>query len=388
MQTYFPQSVQESANIVSRAGQKAQVLIPCGRQGLLGKHAYSFPRQSAFLSARDLDGIVEYVRNNLSIKVQAGVRLGKLQDAVSEDGLFLPLTDPGYQTRTIGSLIVEGAMGQEGLRFGSLLDAILGLEFVSPTGKVVHTGGQTVKNVSGYDFTRLFTRSWGSLGLITSATFRLQPCLEDVVLLRAKVSDLRIGMDLAARVLASHMSVLNVRLTGQREEEGLSCILDVRMGGFSETVQEHVHRMKTEILASAEHIEQARDAKAELPAFQEGSGYRHICGRGRLKAIASLAPELESLGAKGRILGLDIDCARREIRIALSAANSEEEEAEDRNLLGKDGIQFDIEPVQPDRIFSVIKAAIDPYGVFPSFEVMRPRHSGQASAFELERTLI
>jgi hypothetical protein len=160
------------------------------------------------------------------------------------------------------------------------------------------------------------------------------------------------------------------------------------MGGFSETVQEHVHKMKTEILGPAEHIEQTRDLDLENPAFQDGSGHMFIHGRGHLRAITSFASELEELCARGIISGLYIDFARREIRLALSNVGSGEPVSETIGLARKAGLKLDIEPVQPDRIFTKIKAALDPYEVFPSFEFMRPRPLNETFAVEPEREVI
>jgi glycolate dehydrogenase FAD-binding subunit len=118
-------------------------------------------------------GITEYTPGDLTLTAQAGTTLGEIHDAVSPHGQWLALDPFGSDDATIGATIATASAGPLATRFGTPRDLALGLEFVSGRGAPVRGGGRVVKNVAGFDLTRLLTGSWGTLGVITEATVRL-----------------------------------------------------------------------------------------------------------------------------------------------------------------------------------------------------------------------
>jgi glycolate oxidase FAD binding subunit len=118
--------------------------------------------------------IVEYVPGDLTLTARAGATLASISKATSAEGQWLALDPFGAPTGTLGATIATGSSGPLAHAFGTPRDTVLGLEVVTGAGEIVRTGGRVVKNVAGFDLTRLFTGAWGTLAVITEATVRLR----------------------------------------------------------------------------------------------------------------------------------------------------------------------------------------------------------------------
>jgi glycolate oxidase FAD binding subunit len=125
------------------------------------------------LSLRDDSGIVAYVPGDLTLTVRAGTSLSEIEHVTREHDQWLPLDPYGSPDGTIGATIATASAGPLSTGFGLPRDLLLGLEFVNGRGEVVRGGGKVVKNVAGFDLSRLMTGSWGTLGVITEVTLRL-----------------------------------------------------------------------------------------------------------------------------------------------------------------------------------------------------------------------
>ena len=125
------------------------------------------------LSLRDDSGVVGYVPGDLTLVVRAGTTLAEIERITSEHDQWLPLDPFGTDDGTIGATIATASAGPLATGFGLPRDLLLGLEFVSGRGEVVRGGGKVVKNVAGFDLSRLLTGSWGTLGIITEVSLRL-----------------------------------------------------------------------------------------------------------------------------------------------------------------------------------------------------------------------
>ena len=125
------------------------------------------------LSLRDDSGVVSYVPGDLTLTVRAGTTLAEIERVTLEHDQWLPLDPYGSSDGTIGATIATASAGPLAASFGLPRDLLLGLEFVNGRGDVVRAGGKVVKNVAGFDLSRLLTGSWGTLGVITEVTLRL-----------------------------------------------------------------------------------------------------------------------------------------------------------------------------------------------------------------------
>lgn len=127
----------------------------------------------SLLSLRDDAGVVSYVPGDLTLTVRAGTTLSEIEHITGEHDQWLPLDPYGSNDGTIGATIATASAGPLASSFGLPRDLVLGLEFVNGRGDAIRGGGKVVKNVAGFDLTRLLTGSWGTLGVITEVTLRL-----------------------------------------------------------------------------------------------------------------------------------------------------------------------------------------------------------------------
>jgi FAD/FMN-containing dehydrogenase len=118
--------------------------------------------------------VIEYDPPNQVISVGAGISLAALQEHLKANNQWLPVRPPFFSAgSTIGSLVALAACGPERMAYGAPRDLLLGLRYIDGKGVLVTAGGRVVKNVAGYDMTRLLTGSAGTLGFISEATWRV-----------------------------------------------------------------------------------------------------------------------------------------------------------------------------------------------------------------------
>lgn len=131
-------------------------------------------RANATLSVAADRGIVEYVPGDLTLTARAATPIADVVTAVKSNDQWLPLDPWGGDVGTVGATISTATAGPHSHAMGLPRDVVLGMEFVSGSGDVIRAGGRVVKNVAGFDLTRLLIGSWGTLGVITEVTLRLR----------------------------------------------------------------------------------------------------------------------------------------------------------------------------------------------------------------------
>lgn len=128
------------------------------------------------LSARMLTGIVAHEPSELYITANAGEPLAAVDKLLAERGQMLPFEPPRYNNAgTVGGAVACGLAGPGKPRYGGVRDSILGIRLINGSGEVLNFGGQVMKNVAGYDISRLNVGALGGLGIIAEATFKVSP---------------------------------------------------------------------------------------------------------------------------------------------------------------------------------------------------------------------
>ncbi|HET6982226.1 MAG TPA: FAD-binding oxidoreductase [Myxococcaceae bacterium] len=127
------------------------------------------------LGTERLERIVEHAPLDQIVIVEAGVRLSSLQDSLAASGQMLGLDAPWAARATLGGLVATNAFGPLRTRYGSVRDLIIGISIIRADGTEAHGGGKVVKNVAGFDLPKLMVGSLGTLGFISTVTFRLHP---------------------------------------------------------------------------------------------------------------------------------------------------------------------------------------------------------------------
>ncbi|MDQ0189809.1 FAD-binding protein [Alicyclobacillus cycloheptanicus] len=122
-----------------------------------------------------MNDVLEIDDQNLIAVVSPGVLTADIHKAAEQKGLFYPPDPSSSHVSTIGGNLAENSGGPRGLKYGVTKDYVIGLEVITPQGELIRTGGATVKNVTGYDLTKLIVGSEGTLGIITKAILRLIP---------------------------------------------------------------------------------------------------------------------------------------------------------------------------------------------------------------------
>jgi len=136
---------------------------------------------STTVSCSRLRGIIEHSPGDFTVTARAGTPLAELQAALAHHGQWLALDWPwgsgpaGEASGSLGGLVARGLAGGLRQRYLGVRDQLIGIELIRADGTRARAGGKVVKNVAGYDLMRLFTGSWGALGLITSLTLRTLP---------------------------------------------------------------------------------------------------------------------------------------------------------------------------------------------------------------------
>jgi glycolate oxidase FAD binding subunit len=169
-----PASAREVADILRAADQKREVVVPVG--GGTKQHiGFAVEAPQITLRTRRLDAVHHYDSGDLTVGVGAGMTLAKLQSVLAEKGQFLPVDPMLQDSATIGGLLATNSFGPLKAGYGGLRDFCIGIEFATADGLVAKAGGKVVKNVAGYDLMKLLIGSYGTLGVITSANFKVYP---------------------------------------------------------------------------------------------------------------------------------------------------------------------------------------------------------------------
>ena len=170
----YPPNSENLAKIIEYARENQWSILPCGNGTKLNWGGLvSSPK--LVISTQHLNRIIDHAVGDLTVTVEAGVKLSDLQRTLRRVNQFLPI-DPTYpDDATIGGIVATADAGSWRQRYGGIRDLVLGLSFVRSDGKIAKGGGRVVKNVAGYDLMKLFTGSYGTLGIISQVTFRLYP---------------------------------------------------------------------------------------------------------------------------------------------------------------------------------------------------------------------
>ncbi|MHC4405180.1 MAG: FAD-binding oxidoreductase [Planctomycetota bacterium] len=233
-----PADAAEACQLVRQAASDRVALVPFG-SGSRQQRGNDDRQTITRLQSAKLAGVVDYDPANQFVVVGAGTLLGDLQAALAENAQWLPLRPPLGGRSTLGGIAALGACGPDRLRYGAPRDLALGLKFVSGTGRLISAGGRVVKNVAGYDLTRLLIGSAGTLGFITELTLRVSSLPECCMAWMAE-GTLGACQAAAVRLLQSRLDPTLILAT-PNPESGKSGTnrrwrLFVAFEGFDETV--------------------------------------------------------------------------------------------------------------------------------------------------------
>jgi len=280
-----PGTAEQAAALLQAASEAGLSVLLRGA----GRHLHIGDPPSAIglvVCLNRLDRIVEYDPDDLTITVEAGVTRQQLQRTAGQRGQMLPLDPPGPQTVTVGGVVAANLSGPLRTRHGAPRDLVLGVRAALTSGEIIHAGGRTVKNVAGYDLTKLFVGSFGSIGAITEATLRLTPRPEATALLAAVLPANTLDGAIAA-IAASPLEiaageVLNPVAAARLGPSSLpstpadSYLLCLGLAGPREAVAHQVQEAETMVGAECARIEGEQEAviwdRLRALAYPRGPG--------------------------------------------------------------------------------------------------------------------
>ena len=170
----FPNTIGDASRCAAAADRAGFATVAVGNGTQLGI-GRAPRRYDVALSTQHMHRIVAHEAADMTVTVEAGATVTQLNDALSSAGQWLPLDPPHPDATTIGALIATNASGPLRVSQGTVRDLLIGITIVLADGTAIHGGGRVVKNVAGYDLMKLFTGSFGTLGIIAEATFKIRP---------------------------------------------------------------------------------------------------------------------------------------------------------------------------------------------------------------------
>jgi len=193
------------------------------------------------LSLDELSGIVEYTPGDLTLTARAGTMLADIAAATAAEGQWLPLEPWGGDAGSLGATIATASAGPMSGAFGTPRDIVLGLEAVTGAGAVVRGGGRVVKNVAGFDLTRLMVGAWGTLGVLTEISVRLRALPEHELTVAVPLPGaVPLVADVLARLRAADVAPVALELVSgtlaRRLGVGAEATLLARVAGNAEVV--------------------------------------------------------------------------------------------------------------------------------------------------------
>lgn len=301
----YPTSTEELAEIMKRATAEHLTVTATGGMSLLDQ-----PSSNLIVHTNRLDKIVEHEPADLIAVAQAGVTLAAFNQKLAENGQWLPLDPPDDGRATLGGMVATGIGGAQQFGYGRPRGSVIGMTVVLADGSVIKAGGRVVKNVAGYDLCKLFTGSYGTLGIITELTFKLRPrpAREATVIAAGSINNLLsagravldarlfpVAVELASPAFASRLNI---------ETDPRSAALLVRFAGNEKGVAYQIEQtlvhLKNSGVNDAEVVtddSQLWQSLAAIPVKEQPSVARRVLPTRVAEAVNSL--RLDSLWQAG-----------------------------------------------------------------------------------------
>jgi glycolate oxidase FAD binding subunit len=221
-----PGSVEETSELLRFAAEEGLAVSPRGggTKSSLGNPPRAL---DLVLSTARMNEVIEHVPGDQVVRVQAGIKLQDLQERLAGSDQMLGL-DPVEKDAgaTVGGVVAANSSGPRRHRYGTIRDLIIGITVVLSDGTVAKAGGKVVKNVAGYDLSKLFTGSLGTLGVIAECNFRLHPRPETARTVAVVLGSAQAAGEAAQAVLHAQLVPSAVELHWSEDEKLLTVLIE------------------------------------------------------------------------------------------------------------------------------------------------------------------
>lgn len=221
-----PGSVEETSELLRFAADEGLAVSPRGggTKASLGNPPRGL---DLILSTARMNEVIEHVPGDQVVRVQAGIELQDLQDRLAGSDQMLGIDPPEKDAgATIGGIVAANSSGPRRHRYGTIRDLIIGITVVLSDGTVAKAGSKVVKNVAGYDLSKLFTGSLGTLGVIAECNFRLHPRPKAARTVAAELESTQAAGEAAQAILHAQLVPSAVELYWGEDERLLTLLIE------------------------------------------------------------------------------------------------------------------------------------------------------------------
>jgi glycolate oxidase subunit GlcD len=235
-----PASATEISEVIKLAATEDQAIVPAGGAMFLDA-GNVLDQTNLIMTTRRLAKLIHHEPADLVATAQAGLTLSEFQNQLRQQGQWVPIDPPDDGTATLGGVIATGLSGPQQTGYGPVRSFVIGLRAVLADGTIIKAGGNVVKNVAGYDLCKLFTGSYGTLGVITEVTLKLRPVPAEtrtIVASGRRSALTNVGQAIARQASPVALELFSSAQAGQIVNEATSedCVLLLRFAGAARAV--------------------------------------------------------------------------------------------------------------------------------------------------------
>ncbi len=282
---WTPTSQAELARWLERnAAEARRPLLPVGGRTALG-YGYASVDSAIAVNLSQLTQVVDYPARDMTITVEAGIRIDQLTAVLAKEGQRLAVDIPQPERATLGGAIATNVSGPRRFGLGTLRDYVLGISGIDARGRAYKAGGRVVKNVAGYDLCKLLVGSLGSLAIITQVTLKLKPRPETSALYWLPVPELATADRILAALVTSQARPVAIELLCPRSAASIvrqthiqapagSPVLVIGVEGAQREVAWQIETLATETASTDSALARTFSGDDALPVWAALTDYQ------------------------------------------------------------------------------------------------------------------